>query len=1082
MPPAGSSTAGTVPWMSRWTAPTRPTHSESGSDHYQSQQRFHRMLCSSPSTTRSIEVLLRFAALARRSLKKREALVGYTSASPSSSTSPSSLPCTASFGPSSASSVAMATSEHVSRTMAALSAAGIDIPASHVIADHAAVVSSPEHLALLQPYTASQPAFHGRLARNLFLKDKKSKQLFLVSVLHSTAIDYKTLGKLLGAKELRMEDAKVMEEKLGVTPGSVTPLALLNDSGRDVQLVLERRLAADDQPILVHPLINTATLAITWKQLQQFATAHQHDIKVIDIPDSEATAGTAAAAAGQTAAGATDEKKEHTKAAKPAKPAKSDKKEERSAGGSAASRQQPTNTLGIDKKKDSEFASWYSQVVTRSEMIDYYDISGCYPEDHQVLTEAGWYSYRQFLTDPTVRVACPRLSSDPAKCANGEVGGIEFHGAAIVPLYTVDGLVQFRSAPVKKAAYQHHAGSVDTDASSDHHIDVQVTDDHRMWARLGSGGNTSRNQFASYRADALLNAKSSDRPDAVSVSIQLPVHCPDGALADDGRDDDAHVLDLPFVAPLGFVTSAQCYAFLELYGYWLSQGSLSLRNQAVVFTPVKQEDVSWLNTRLARVGLLLLATGGRGCAGYTVHSADQTVYYVYHPRWWQLFSDQYVYKYADAASGAASAGRPRSPTPPPAADIDSTEWFWSWFFQPRFGRRRVIRQALMGLAMANGASADASEGLQPEDFQQGRVYTASTRFRNEIERLAILAGYTAHSTIDHEAGSTGGRSKQGKAITRNNELWCVTFSSRGNPSLDSGTEVSWVDKPHGVGVWCVNVDTPEHLIFVRRVANGVASRPVIMGNCYILRPWSHKIWEHIRAWFNERIELLGVENSYFPLFVSKKALEAEKDHVEGFAPEVAWVTKSGETDLEEPIAVRPTSETIMYPSYSKWIRSHRDLPLKLNQWSNVVRWEFKFPTPFIRSREFLWQEGHTAFATKAEADEEVLQILELYAGVYETLLAVPVTRGKVGCIALQSTQVACTEAHSAGVLSESRCVVGLHFQLSSRQSSDCSILRIPKAQRMHIGRLQPLPAHSWPASHDRAAGGLSNNSATRHNC
>jgi len=106
------------------------------------------------------------------------------------------------------------------------------------------------------------------------------------------------------------------------------------------------------------------------------------------------------------------------------------------------------------------------------------------------------------------------------------------------------------------------------------------------------------------------------------------------------------------------------------------------------------------------------------------------------------------------------------------------------------------------------------------------------------------------------------------------------------------------------------------------------------------------------------------------------------------------VTRAGESDLDEPIAVRPTSETIMYPAYSKWIRSHRDLPLKLNQWSNVVRWEFKNPTPFIRSREFLWQEGHSAFATKEEADEEVRQILQLYASVYQELLAVPVVMGK----------------------------------------------------------------------------------------
>jgi len=106
------------------------------------------------------------------------------------------------------------------------------------------------------------------------------------------------------------------------------------------------------------------------------------------------------------------------------------------------------------------------------------------------------------------------------------------------------------------------------------------------------------------------------------------------------------------------------------------------------------------------------------------------------------------------------------------------------------------------------------------------------------------------------------------------------------------------------------------------------------------------------------------------------------------------VTKSGQSQLPEPVAVRPTSETIMYPAYAKWIRSHRDLPLKLNQWCNVVRWEFKCPTPFIRSREFLWQEGHTAFATKEESDIEVRQILDLYARVYSDLLAIPVTQGR----------------------------------------------------------------------------------------
>jgi prolyl-tRNA synthetase len=166
-------------------------------------------------------------------------------------------------------------------------------------------------------------------------------------------------------------------------------------------------------------------------------------------------------------------------------------------------------------------------------------------------------------------------------------------------------------------------------------------------------------------------------------------------------------------------------------------------------------------------------------------------------------------------------------------------------------------------------------------------------------------------------------------------------------------------------------------------------------------------------WFNARIKELGVQNAYFPMFVSQSVLEREKDHIEGFSPEVAWVTRasvvfcfpllilslilsqtfSGQSDLEEPIAIRPTSETAMYPYYAKWIRSHRDLPLKLNQWNSVVRWEFKNPQPFLRTREFLWQEGHTAHLTKQEADTEVRQILDLYRRVYEELLAVPVIEG-----------------------------------------------------------------------------------------
>merc|ERR1719273_1047357 len=152
-----------------------------------------------------------------------------------------------------------------------------------------------------------------------------------------------------------------------------------------------------------------------------------------------------------------------------------------------------------------------------------------------------------------------------------------------------------------------------------------------------------------------------------------------------------------------------------------------------------------------------------------------------------------------------------------------------------------------------------------------------------------------------------------------------------------------------------------------------------VSGCYILRPWSFAIWDQIKAFLDAEIKKLGITNAYFPLFISKANLHKEEDHVAGFVPEVAWVTKSGKTELAEPIAVRPTSETVMYPAYSKWIQNYRDLPLKINQWCNVVRWEFSCPTPFIRSREFLWQEGHCVHATKEESEKE-----EFAGGYYTT--------------------------------------------------------------------------------------------------
>ena len=199
-------------------------------------------------------------------------------------------------------------------------------------------------------------------------------------------------------------------------------------------------------------------------------------------------------------------------------------------------------------------------------------------------------------------------------------------------------------------------------------------------------------------------------------------------------------------------------------------------------------------------------------------------------------------------------------------------------------------------------------------------------------------------------------------------------------------------KETGLGM-SVSIDEDFGAWYSQVVVAGQLIEYYDISGCYILRPWAYAMWEVIKDFFDAEIKKKRVENCYFPLFVSEARLEAEKDHIEDFAPEVAWVTRSGQSDLDVPIAVRPTSETVMYPVFAKWIKSHRDLPMKLNQWCNVVRWEFKHPTPFIRSREFLWQEGHTAFTNKAEADAEVREILELYRRVYEELLAVPVIPG-----------------------------------------------------------------------------------------
>ena len=161
----------------------------------------------------------------------------------------------------------------------------------------------------------------------------------------------------------------------------------------------------------------------------------------------------------------------------------------------------------------------------------------------------------------------------------------------------------------------------------------------------------------------------------------------------------------------------------------------------------------------------------------------------------------------------------------------------------------------------------------------------------------------------------------------------------------------------------------------------------------VVRPNAYALWESIQENFNKAISKKGVKNAYFPLLIPKSFFEKEAEHAEGFEPELAWI-ESDNKDVEEKVAIRPTSETIMYDSYAKWIRSWRDLPLRINQWCNVLRWEVSQTKLFLRTREFLWQEGHCVYETEEEAEKEALMFLNEYKNLCQDLLAVPVLSGQ----------------------------------------------------------------------------------------
>jgi len=284
-----------------------------------------------------------------------------------------------------------------------------------------------------------------------------------------------------------------------------------------------------------------------------------------------------------------------------------------------------------------------------------------------------------------------------------------------------------------------------------------------------------------------------------------------------------------------------------------------------------------------------------------------------------------------------------------------------------------------GLEDLLGDLVDKLAKSQPADPKKflaealgGKVSLESAAAASSSAPAAAVAAAAAPVTA--AAPQAGG--KKEKAPKGKKEETAV---AKGGPNKGGGVDIKKADDVPG---WYEQVIMKAELI---------EQYPV--KGCFILRPWAYRIWELVQGWFDKEIKLLGVENCYFPMFIPKVYMEKESDHLSDFAPELAMVTKFGNSDLEEPVAIRPTSETAMYAAYSNWVQSHRDLPIKLNQWCSVVRWEVKQTTPFLRTREFLWQEGHSAFADKPSAEKEVMDILELYALVYEHLLAVPVVRG-----------------------------------------------------------------------------------------
>src|SRR5919198_4960123 len=244
-----------------------------------------------------------------------------------------------------------------------------------------------------------------------------------------------------------------------------------------------------------------------------------------------------------------------------------------------------------------------------------------------------------------------------------------------------------------------------------------------------------------------------------------------------------------------------------------------------------------------------------------------------------------------------------------------------------------------------------------------------------------LYGVTSNKTRWQKAKRSGTLGSAARAHRIKNFINAIRFA---NVNVDSQKEA--------VGITVMKIVHFSEWYSQVVLKTGLADYSPIKG-FIVLRPFGYAIWESIREILDRRLKETGHQNGFLPVLIPESLLAKEEDHFAGFTPEVFWVTKAGDNDIGERLALRPTSETLAYSMFAKWITSYRDLPLKINFWNTALRAEIKATKPFIRTSEFLWQEGHTVHATEEEAEQEVMTILDIYKDLIENYLAVPAVTG-----------------------------------------------------------------------------------------